>query len=180
MGKNINMLKVFAKVLLKNEKAIKEITPNAYAKDIYSIDYKCLKKKGYKNIIFDIDNTIMPVDDIEVTDELINFINSLKEDFQVYLISNNKEARVRPVGEKLEVLYNYEACKPKKEAYTKLIKEKDFDKTIAVGDQLLSDIVGGNRLNLYTILVEPVSNHYNIQTGTSRILQNLLVKRLKK
>lgn len=181
MGKNKEMLNIFFKAYKKEKEAINLITPNSYRKNIYEIDYKSLKEQGYKHLIFDIDNTIMPVNDINVSKELKIFFNKLKKYFTICLVSNNNEARVNPVKEKLDVLGVASAEKPKKEAYDKALKllkgtKKD---TVMIGDQMLSDIVGGNRYGLYTILVEPYENKYDIKIGTSRVLQNILMNRLK-
>lgn len=181
MGKNRDMLNIFFKSLKKDKKAIGLITPNSYRKNIYEIDYKALKEQGYKHLIFDIDNTIMPVNDINVSKELKTFFSELKKDFTICLVSNNNEDRVNPVKEKLNVLGLGDAKKPKKEAYDKSLKLLNGTKkdTVMIGDQMLSDIVGGNRYGLYTILVEPFENKYDIKTGTSRVLQNILMNRLK-
>ena len=181
MGKNKDMFTIFLKVMKNDKKTINLIMPRNYVKTIKDIDYKKLLNDGYKNLIFDIDNTIMPVNDINVSNELIEFFNNLKKDFNICLISNNKENRVNPVKNKLNVLAIANACKPSKYAYNeslKLLKAKS-DNTVMIGDQMLSDIVFANRFNLYPILVEPFSNKYDIKTGTSRILQNILMKKLK-
>ena len=182
MGKNKDMLNIFFKVLKKDKNAIKLVIPNSYCKNIYEIDYKKLKKEGYKNLIFDIDNTLMPVNDIKVTKELKDFIGALKKDFSICIMSNNDEKRVNPVKDELNVLALADANKPQKEAYDKAIKILRGNKkdTIMIGDQMLSDIVGGNRYGLYTILVEPFQNKYDLKTGVSRILQNIIMKKLKK
>lgn len=182
MGKNKDMLKIFFKVLKKDKKSIQFVTPNSYRKNIYEIDYKKLKKEGYKNLIFDIDNTIMPVNDINVTEELRNFFQELKKDFKICIVSNNTEERVNPVKKSLDVLALHNAKKPKKEAYDSALKllEGKKEDTVMIGDQMLSDIVGGNRYGLYTVLVEPYENKYDIKTGTSRILQNIIMKKLDK
>ena len=71
-NKNIEMLKTFSKVLKGKEEEINLIIPNSYVKNVYSINYKELQKKGYNNIIFDIDNTILPVNIIDVPEDLKN------------------------------------------------------------------------------------------------------------
>ena len=48
-----------------------------------------------------------------------------------------------------------------------------------IGDQMLSDIVGANKYGIYTILVDPLENKYDIKTGTSRVLQNIMMKKIK-
>jgi hypothetical protein len=181
MSKNKDMLKIFFRVLKKDESAIKLVIPNSYVNNIHDIDYKKLKSLGINSIIFDIDNTIMPVDDINVTKELEDFINNLKKDFKICLLSNNSLKRVKPVSDKLNTLKIARAKKPKKYGFTKALKllESTSDTTAVVGDQMLTDIVGANNANLYSILVEPVRRKYNIQTLTSRLLQNIIMLKLK-
>ena len=181
MGKNRAMLKVFFKAYKKDKEALDLVIPKHYIKDIYSINYNELKKTGYKNIVFDIDNTIMPVNDIKVESKLKDFMEELKKDFNICVLSNNNEKRVKPVQDVLDVYSIHEAKKPNKEAYDKICKVLNTDgkDTIMIGDQMLSDIVFANRYGLYSILVEPYKNKYDIKTGTSRVLQNILMKRLK-
>ncbi len=182
-NRNINMLKVFFKVLNNDKENTNLIIPNSYVKDVYSIDYKGLYKKGYRNIIFDIDNTILPVNDIYVPNELVRLFKKLDNDkLKVCIVSNNKLERVLPVATSLDVLYLHEAKKPNKEAFDKALNilGSDIEDTIMVGDQMLTDIKGANDYGLYSILVDPVSNKYDIKTGTSRVLQNIMVKKLEK
>lgn len=182
-NKNREMLKVFFGVMRNNNKYINLVIPNCYVNDIYSIDYEELYRKGYHNIIFDIDNTILPVNDINVSDELIELFNQLKESgFCVCIVSNNKLERVLPPAKKLDVSYLENANKPNKEAFDKaldIIKAKVED-TIMVGDQMLTDIKGANEYGLYSVLVDPLDSKYDIKTGTSRLLQNIMIKKLEK
>ncbi len=182
MNKQKEIMKVFIKAVMNNEEAIKWITADSYAPTIKEIDYKKLKEKGIKNILFDIDNTIMPVNDIIVSTELKKFINTLKKDFTICLLSNNGEDRVNPVANALEVLAISNANKPLSDGYgqalTKIRGTKE--NTAMVGDQILTDIVGGNKYELYTILVEPYQKKYDINTGINRILQNILMIKLRK
>lgn len=181
MGKNRDMLKIFFKVLENDKKSIDLVIPNNYVKSIYDINYESLKKNNYKNLIFDIDNTIMPVNDIIVTKELEDFFRKIKKEFNICILSNNDENRVNPVKEKLDVVGFANAKKPSKYAYKKALEllNSDASNTVMIGDQMLSDIVFANRYNLYSILVEPYKKKYDIKTGTSRVLQNIIMKKLK-
>ena len=182
-NKNVEMLKVFLKVMRNNEEFINLIIPNCYVKDIYSIDYKGLYEKGYRNIVFDIDNTILPVNDIMVTQELVTLFKELSENkFKLCIVSNNKLERVLPVATELDVLYLHEAKKPNREAFDKALSilGSNIEDTVMVGDQMLTDIKGANEYGLYSILVDPVANKYDIKTGTSRVLQNVMVRKLEK
>ena len=182
MGKNSAMLKVFFSVMKGDKQSIDLVIPKKYVKSIKDIDYNLLKKNNMKNLIFDIDNTIMPVNDINVTEELIKFMNDLKKDFNICILSNNGENRVNPVKEKLNVLGFANAKKPSRYAYDKALEllHSNANNTVMIGDQMLSDIVFANKYNLYSILVEPYKNKYDIKTGFSRVLQNIMMKKLKK
>ena len=184
MGKNTNMLKTFFKVMLNNYTETKKILPDMYKDSFYNIDYDYLISSGIKNLIIDIDGTILPVDDIFVPEVLSEKIKLLQEKyFNICLMSNNNKDRVLPVAKKLDVLYLYKANKPMKESFDNALKVLNVEdkKTVAmIGDQMLSDIWGANEYGIYSILVNPVSKHNNIQTGTQRILQRRIEKHLKK
>ena len=183
MGKNIAMLKCFSRVLSNDKKEIEKILPNMYAESFYTIDVDFLLKEKINKLILDIDGTLLPVDDTNVPDKLTKRIEEIKnKNIDVCLVSNNNEERVKPVAIKLKTKYLANANKPLKEAYENAIKLLNAKKNnvAMVGDQMMSDIKGGNNYGLYTILVKPVSKHNNIKTGTSRILQNIMEKHLKK
>lgn len=182
MSKNKEMLNVFVRAFNNENETVDLIIPNSYCKNIYEVDYSTLKKRGIKNLIFDIDNTIMAVNDIKVTPELKSFFQKLKKEFKICLVSNNNEDRVNPVKIELDVLAIANANKPNRMAYEKIVKilKRVKEDTAIIGDQMLSDIVFGNRFGLYTILVEPYKRKYDIKTGVSRILQNILMRKLKK
>lgn len=182
MGKNKDMLKIFIKVLTNDPTYQSLVTPNAFEKSIYTISYEALRKKGYKNLIFDIDNTIMPVNDLVVPPKLKELFKGLQMHFKICLVSNNELERVEPVAKELNTLFLAKANKPKKEALQKslaLLHGTDKN-TIMIGDQMLTDIVVGNRSGFYTILVGPYKRHYDLKTGFSRILQLIMIKKLKK
>ena len=182
MSKNTEMLKSFFKVIMGNKKETNLVIPNMYAKSIFDINYKLLKKQKYKNLIFDIDNTILPVNDINVSKELVPFFKQIGKDFNICIVSNNNKERVLPVAKALETGYMYNAGKPKKEAFDKALSLLNSSKenTVMIGDQMLSDIKGANQYGLYTVMVDPVSNKHDIKTGTSRVLQKIIMKKFAK
>ncbi len=181
-GKDIEMLKSFFKVMKGNPLETKLVIPNMYAKSVYDINYKLLKKKKYKNLIFDLDNTLLPVGDIKVTEELSDFFKKLGDDFNICVVSNNSKERVIPVAKALETGYMYKAGKPKKEAFDKalILLDSKKENTVMVGDQMLSDIKGANVYGLFTIMVDPVSNKHDFKTRTSRVLQKIIMHKFAK
>ena len=184
MGKNIEMLKTYHKVLKGNQEEINSIIPNMYAKSFYDIDYDYLKELKIDNLIIDVDNTILPPDDINVPIELINKIEELKnKGFNICLVSNNFKKRLEPVGNILKVKYLYEAKKPYIECFERALvslETKDKNKTAMIGDQMLTDIKGSKNYGIYSILVRPISKHNNIGTYVNRKLQNRIEKYLKR
>ncbi len=182
-SKNKEMLKVFFRVMRNDNDYINLIIPNSYVKDVYSINYEDLYQRGYHNIIFDVDNTLLPVNDINVPESLVELFEYLKNTgFSICIVSNNSEDRVKSPANKLDVLYLSKANKPNKEAFDRAldILETGSDDTIMVGDQMLSDIKGANEYGLYTILVDPLEDKYDIKTGTSKVLQDMMIKKLSK
>lgn len=157
---------------------MKKITPNYYYKNVYEINYKQLKRKKIKFLIFDLDNTLVSPfaksEDIKMT----KFINELKKDFTVYIASNSLEGRVNYFAQIFDVEYVSASFKPLKKNLKKLIK-KDPRKYAMIGDQVFTDVLVGNRLNLNTILVDPLANSDYFITKFNRKLETLFVKRGK-
>ena len=184
MSKNTEMLKTFFKILRNDEAETNSVIPDMYCCNFHNIETEELIKNGIKNLLIDIDGTILPVDDVYVSLELLRSFGMYQiKDFNICLLSNNNESRVYPVAKELGVKYLCNANKPLPEAYENAMKElKAIDKsTVAmIGDQMLSDIKGANEFGLYTILVQPISKHNNIKTGTQRILQRKIENHLKK
>lgn len=185
MSKHVEMLKCFRKVMLNNKEEIEKIIPDMYCKNFYEIDELFLLNIGIKKLIVDIDGTILPADSIEVGGVLEEKILRLKSrNIDLCLVSNNNLERVLPVVEKLKIdKYLAKANKPLPTCFDKamdLFNTTNKEEVAMVGDQMLSDIKGAHEYGLYTILVQPISKHQNIQTGTSRVLQNIMEHHLKK
>ena len=182
--KNLEMLKTFLQVIRNNPCAIEKVIPNMYCKDFYHVDELFLLNQGINKLIIDIDGTILPADSIDVDGILIEKILRLKSrNIDICLVSNNKKERVLPVADKLEVKCLYEADKPLPIAFDNAMKKLNTtnkNEVAMIGDQMLSDIRGANEYGIYSVLVRPISKHQNIQTGTSRFLQNRMEKHLKK
>ena len=101
---------------------------------------------------------------------------------KMYILSNtNKKEKVSKVAEKLEITYEMFAKKPSKKGFLKVQKKlKIKPENIAViGDQIFTDIIGGNRCNMFTILVDPVDKKDYWYTAWKRPIENRLKKNLK-
>jgi len=181
--KHLLMTETFMKIMLGNKKHINYIIPDMYVKSVLDIDYNLLKEKGITNLIFDIDNTIAYVDELTVTKEIEKLITRLKDDaFNIILMSNNSDRRVVPIAKILDVLYLSDAGKPALKAYERILHLLKCNKkgVAAIGDQMITDIVGAKKYGIYAILVDQLSEENNIQTGTAKKLQDRIEKKLKK
>ena len=175
---SINNLKVV--IILMEEKMLESLKPDYYYSDISQIDLDLLKSSGIKGIICDIDNTIVAWSQTEILQETDDWIKQLKkEGFLVCLVSNGLNRRVQFFKEELNIPAIGQAVKPRKKAYRKAKKILDLESSeiAVIGDQIFTDILGGNRLNLVTILVDPVDNKEFITTKIMRFFERFVFTR---
>lgn len=145
--------------------------PSEYYTSTYVIDFAKYYKKGYRGILFDIDNTLVP-HNAPATEEAIRLIHRLKEiGFGICLVSNNKEPRVAKFNKPLDVKYIYKAGKPKRSGYQKAMQllGTDTTNTLFVGDQLFTDLWGANNTGITSLLVKPIDKKEEIQIILKRI-----------
>lgn len=128
--------------------------------NIFSIDYNKLYEDGKRIILMDIDNTLIPYDKVLPTVEIIELFDKIQKiGLEIILISNNNRERVKTFADELSIPYINNAMKPFSFAYRKIkkmIKPHTKDEVIAIGDQLLTDILGANRHHIDAILVKPI------------------------
>lgn len=158
---------------------IDKFVPDIYAQSIYRIDYEKLIKKGIKCIIFDLDNTIAPVDVLTPSKESIDLMFKLKEmGLKIVLMSNSGRKRVEPFRNSLEIDSCADAKKPFKKSYNKItsIYKFNLEEIACVGDQLLTDIIGANKMGMTSILINPISKKDRIITKPNRIIESIIMK----
>ena len=135
--------------------------PDMYQKSIYDIDYKKLKEKGIKCLLFDLDNTLAPYDDATPTDKQLELNKKLKEiGFRIYILSNNHQKRTKLYTTTFLVDgYLVLARKPFVYKIKPFLKKENIEitNTILIGDQLLTDIKCANKLGLDSVLVKSIS-----------------------
>lgn len=147
--------------------------PDEYKKSAYHIDFQKKYEEGYRGVIFDIDNTLVPHGAM-ADKRAKNLICRLRKiGYGVLLLSNNKEARVSMFNKDIKAPYIYKAGKPKVKNYQKGMEMLGSKKeqTLFVGDQLFTDVWGANKAGLYTILVKPIDKKEEIQIVLKRILE---------
>ena len=157
--------------------------PDMYQKSIYHIDYDNLLDNGIKCLLFDLDNTCVPYKDKEPNKKLKELFDNLRDDgFKVIIFSNASKKRLSPFKKYLNVDCSASSKKPCKGKFLKVMKMFNFDlsEVAIVGDQLYTDILGGNRVGIKTILVNPMSKDDAFGTKIFRFLEVSKYKNLKK
>ena len=159
------------------------IYPNIYYNNVNEIKIGFLIKNKIKALILDVDNTLIDRNK-NLSKEIIEWSNELQgQEIKMYILSNtNKKEKVRAVAEKLSVPYEMFAKKPFKKGFLKIQKILNIkpENIAVVGDQLFTDIIGGNRCNMFTILVDPVDKKDYWYTAWKRPIENKIKQKIKK
>ena len=151
----------------------KKFYPKKVVRSTYSINFKKYYKNGYRGVLFDIDNTLVPHGEA-ANEKAINFFKKLRKiGFSFCLISNNKIDRVKSFADAVGAPFICDAHKPSTEPYNEAMKlmGTDIHDTIFVGDQVFTDVYGANRAEIYTILVRPIHPKEEIQIVLKRYLE---------
>ncbi|SEM30835.1 hypothetical protein SAMN05192533_102121 [Mesobacillus persicus] len=162
---------------------LKYFLPDQHVKSIFDITPESLIEKGVKGIITDLDNTLVEWDRPSATPKLIEwFENMKKNNILVTIVSNNNEERVKAFSDPLVTPYIYRAKKPMTIAFNRAVKEMGLkkDETVVIGDQLLTDVFGGNRGGFHTILVIPVAQTDGLATRFNRAIERRLLNIFRK
>lgn len=156
--------------------------PDEYVASTYVIPFEKLYEEGYRGIIFDIDNTLVP-HGAPADKRAKKLFEKLKEiGFECCLLSNNQEPRVKMFNEEIQVHYIFDAHKPSVKNYQKAmeIMKTDLNSTIFVGDQLFTDVWGAKRTGIRNILVKPIHPREEIQIVLKRKLEKIVLYFYKK
>lgn len=156
----------------------KSIYPDEYLDSTYEIDFEQLYEDGYRGVIFDIDNTLVPhgAPADERSKKLLNYLRD--RGFKIVLLSNNSKARVDMFNEDLHLDCIPMGAKPFLKNYKKAMEIMGTNKenTFFVGDQLFTDVWGAKRLGIRSILVKPINAREEIQIVLKRKLENIVMK----
>ncbi|RCW65294.1 YqeG family HAD IIIA-type phosphatase [Saliterribacillus persicus] len=162
---------------------LKKFLPNEHVERILDISPEELKKKGIKGVITDLDNTLVAWDVVDATPEVIAWFQLMKEhDIKVTIISNNDKERVSIFSEPLDTPFVYAARKPLWKAFKKASSQMGLKKeeVVVVGDQILTDVLGGNMAGLRTILVVPIVHTDGKWTRINRLIERRILRFMRR
>ncbi|MFC6331444.1 YqeG family HAD IIIA-type phosphatase [Paenibacillus septentrionalis] len=158
--------------------------PKLRVNSIYDIPLDELYAQGYRGLITDLDNTLVGAKAPLATDELVKWLATVKQKgFDVVIVSNNNDSRVGAFAAPLGLPYIHAARKPAQRAFSKALGmlQLNANQTLMIGDQLMTDVFGGNRMGLYTVLVAPISpNDEGVMTRINRRLERIAIAKLRK
>ena len=151
--------------------------PSATSESTYEIPFEELYEKGYRGVIFDIDNTLVP-HGAPADERAVLFFDRLhKIGYDTLLLSNNKEGRVSSFADAVGSKYIYKAAKPMLKGYLRAMERMNTvpSTTLFVGDQIFTDVWGANRAGIYTYLVKQIDKKEEIQIVLKRKLEAIVL-----
>ena len=157
--------------------------PDVYQKNIYAINYQKLWNQGIRCLLFDLDNTLVLPSVKEPTEEVKELFQRLKRiGFKFIIFSNCPKSRVKAFIEGLEVDCSASSRKPRPNKFYLVLSKYNFtiNEIAIIGDQILTDVLGGNRIGILTIFVDPLTKKDMIWTKFNRIIEKRVIKRLSK
>ncbi|MEW5785515.1 MAG: YqeG family HAD IIIA-type phosphatase [Bacillota bacterium] len=161
----------------------KLLYPKQHLNNIFELDAAELHSLGIRGIIADMDNTLVPWNDRSVHPRLARWLAGLKEEgFRLCIVSNNTADRGGQLARDLDIPAFWYAIKPRRRAFRKALLELNLSaaEVAVIGDQIFTDVLGGNRMGLYTILVTPISDKEFFWTKLMRQLERMVLNYLKR
>lgn len=158
------------------------VYPNAHFEKVEQITVEFLQRNKIKALILDVDNTLIDYNR-KMAESILDWAKEMKKQgIKLYILSNtNHKEKVEEVAKKLEIPYQNLAKKPFKKGFLKVQKElaENSENIAVVGDQIFTDVIGGNRCQMFTILVEPIDEKDFWYTAWKRPLENKIKEKYK-
>lgn len=158
---------------------LKMFQPDFVMERVEDINLVKLKDMGYESIILDLDNTLVGWRSKIMSEPVKNWVLMAREaGFKLCIVSNCLlKGRVRYFGDMLSIPFVFKAIKPRKKAFVEAVKilETAIEKTVVIGDQVFTDVFGGNRMGFLTILVLPVDKREFYATLLQRTAEKIIL-----
>ena len=160
------------------------LCPHKYCRGVTEVAVSDLQTEGIDTVLLDLDNTLVPWQKRDMTAEVRQWLKDLKQaGMKLYLFSNTHHgSRILQLSEELGIPHVKEAWKPRKKGFLHAMKElgSEPSKTVIIGDQMFTDVLGGNRLGLYTVMVMPIARKEFAGTKISRAAERVFLSWFRK
>lgn len=160
----------------------KKLYPNLVLNSVKDLNFEELKKRGIKGVIADLDNTLASWKNPNFNEDAKKLIEILnKTGFKLCILTNNTSSRALKFSKQINNLIIPNASKPSKKGFLYALDYMNLEshETAILGDQLFSDILGGNRTGLFTILVNPISKKDFFITRFFRQLEKIVFMQIR-
>ncbi len=161
---------------------MEKYVPDLYQKNIYSIKYENLVRRGIKFLVFDLDNTIALITEKHASEDAIKVFKKLKEmNFKIMIASNSLSTRVKVFAKELGIDYMSNCRKPKAKELEKFILSSGYklSEIAIIGDSMLDDVVCGNRIGITTILTDQLGKKEFLPAYFKRQKEKKIQKKLR-
>jgi len=157
-----------------------KLYPRMYVDSLLDIPLEELAAAGMRAFIFDLDNTITEWNSQELRTEVEAWFKIIRErGFKACILSNNGEQRILQISQRLGIPFIHRARKPLRRSFLQAVAlmEVHTSEAAVIGDQIFTDVLGGNRAGLYTILVRPLARKEFYGTKISRAMEFFVLRR---
>ena len=137
------------------------------------------RKYGLRALILDVDNTLSTHHGQTLTDGLEEWLNKRQaEGIRLIILSNSKQERVAPFAERIGLKYISTGLKPLPFRFGSAMRALGCKKkeTAIVGDQIFTDVLGGNLAGIKTVLLTPIQPESGLGFRFKRKLERLVFK----
>ena len=118
-----------------------------------------LLDQGIRALVLDVDRTLLPRRQAQLPQSALLWLREARSRMPIHLLSNNpSRQRIGAVARQLQLPFTTSAGKPRRAALRRVLGQLAVEprQVALIGDRLFTDVIAGNRLGLFTVLVKPI------------------------
>ena len=153
--------------------------PQIIFNSVQEIDFDFLRSRGIKGLIFDIDNTLVKPNEKQLGDKVLKWLKELEDcGFRLCILSNSGKRRSLEFSGRFSLNAIHGAGKPLKKGFLKTLKFLGLERSevCMIGDQLFTDVLGANRLGIYSVCTRPITTDEPFTVKLKRPLERLVFR----
>ncbi|MCR4419636.1 MAG: YqeG family HAD IIIA-type phosphatase [Clostridia bacterium] len=157
----------------------RRLQPDLQVNRLTDVPLESLWHRGIRALIVDLDNTVTYWNSPVISETVQAWFRAARErGFALCLSSNNVRTRAAGIAQTLQVPVVSGARKPRRRAFRQMLEILGSrpEETAVIGDQVFTDVLGGKRLGLYTVLVRPLGSQEFLLTRFLRRLERLVMR----